>query len=94
MTIMKSGRTMPLTTNQTDELKCTVCRKQKFNLRPRKSKLMPSMNMFLCNECFEAKREPRFLVIMVARRDGVAAVREYIRNHRYSGDKIKAEELV
>lgn len=94
MTIMKNGRTMPLTTNKTSELSCTVCRKQKFNLRPRKSKLLPTMPMFLCNECFENKREPRFLVIMVARKDGVVAVQEYIRQHRYYGDKITADELV
>jgi hypothetical protein len=94
MTTMKIGRAMPLSTNKTSELACTVCRKQKYNLRPRKSKLLPSMPMFLCNECFEDKREPRFLVIMVARKDGVAAVRDYIRNHRYFGDKITAEELV
>lgn len=81
-------------TTRTD-LTCTVCRKHKANLRARKSKLMPGMpTMFLCGECFEAKREPRFAVIMVARSQGVAAVRDYIRGHRYYGDKIKAEELV
>jgi hypothetical protein len=53
--------------------------------------------MFLCGECFEAKREPRFAVILVARdreHDGLARAREYIRNHRYYGDKIRADELV
>ena len=85
----------PVTTPRTD-LQCTVCRKHKANLRPRKSKLMPSMPMFLCGECYEAKREPRFAVIMVARDpdQGLSVVREYIRNHRYFGDKIRAEELV
>lgn len=82
-----------MTTTRTD-LTCTVCRKHRANLRTRKSKLIPSMAMFLCNECFEGKREPRFAVIMVARRDGVVAVRDHIRNHRYYGDKIRAEELV
>ena len=78
------------------DLRCTVCRRHRARLRPRKSKLMPGMAMFLCNECFEAKREPRFAVIMVARdpEQGLVAVRDYIRNHRYFGDKIKAEELV
>ena len=93
MTITSFGRNTDLTTSKT-ELTCTVCRRHKFQLRPRKSKLMPNMPMFLCNECFEAKREPRFAVILVARRDGVAAVKDYIRNHKYYGDKIKAEELV
>lgn len=55
------------------------------------------MQMFLCNECFEAKREPRFLVILVARTPkmgGIVAVRDYIRNRRYYGDKITADEIV
>lgn len=78
------------------DLTCTVCRRFKANLRPRKSKLLPGMNMFLCNECFENKREPRFAVIMVFRdpHQGPAVVRDYVRNHRYYGDKITAEELV
>ena len=52
--------------------------------------------MFLCTDCFEGKYEPRFAVILVARDpdQGLSAVRDYIRNHRYYGDKIRAEELV
>lgn len=51
--------------------------------------------MFLCNECFEAKREPRFLIVLLARQDGgLTTVKDYIRNQRYFGDKIRAEELV
>jgi hypothetical protein len=81
--------------NQTrTDLTCTVCHRHRATLRPRKSKLLTNITLFLCNECFEAKREPRFAVILVARKDGVATVREYIRNHRYYGDKIRAEELV
>lgn len=82
-------------TTRTD-LTCTVCRRHRANLRPRKSKLMPGLAMFLCNECFEGKREPRFAVILVARdpKQGLSVVRDYIRQHRYYGDKIKAEELV
>ena len=80
------------------DLQCTVCRKHKANLRPRKSRLMPGMPvMFLCGECFEAKREPRFAVILVARdknNGGLEIVRDYIRHHRYYGDKIRAEELI
>lgn len=98
MTIMNSLRTIQLTTNKIrTDLQCTVCRRHRATLRPRKSKLNPTMQMFLCNECFEEKREPRFLVIMVARdkkNGGLEAVRDYIRNKRYYGDKITAEELV
>jgi hypothetical protein len=52
--------------------------------------------MFLCTECFDAKREPRFAVILVARDpdQGITVVQDYIRNRRYYGDKITADELV
>lgn len=53
--------------------------------------------MFLCNDCFEGKFEPRFAVILVARdkkNGGLEQVRDYIRNHRYHGEKIRAEELI
>lgn len=85
-----------MTDTRTD-LTCTVCRRHRASLRPRRSKLLPNITLFLCNECFEGKREPRFAVILVARdknNGGLEAVRDYIRNHRYYGDKIKAEELV
>lgn len=82
-----------MTQTRTD-LTCTVCRRHRATLRPRRSKLLPGITLFLCNECFEAKREPRFAIILVARKEGVSTVRDYIRNHRYYGDKIRAEELV
>lgn len=73
---------------------CTVCQRHKAQLKPKKSQLNPSMTMFLCNECAAAKREPRFLVILMARAEGIESVRDYIRNHRYVGDEIIAEELI
>lgn len=78
------------------DLKCTVCRKHKAHLRPRQSKLMPEMTMWLCNDCFQGKLEPRFAIILVARdpRQGLPVVRDYIRQHKYVGDKIRAEELL
>lgn len=81
--------------NGPTDLRCTVCRRPKHSLRPRKSKLKSDLQMFLCNECFEAKREPRFLIVLIARQDGgLSVVKDYIRNQRYFGDKIRAEELV
>lgn len=87
-----------MTTNPRTDLTCTVCRRHRATLRPRKSKLIPGMpTMFLCTECFDGKYEPRFAVILVARdqkNGGIEKVRDYIRNHKYFGDKIRAEELV
>lgn len=82
-------------TTRTD-MTCTVCRRHRAQLRPRKSKLMPNTPMFLCNECFDLKREPRWAVIMVARdpEQGLPTVRDYIKGRRYYGDKIVAEEIL
>jgi hypothetical protein len=57
------------------------------------------MQMWLCGECIEAKREPRFLVILRARNQSVLTpeekkvLRDCIRNHKYYGNKITAEEI-
>ena len=86
-------------TTQTD-LRCTVCRRHRLNLKARKSKLLPGQPpMWLCTECYEDRREPRFAVIMVARAKkedggGVDSVRDYIKNHRYYGEKITLDELL
>jgi hypothetical protein len=86
-----------MTTNATDKVKCTACQRPRHSLKPRKSKLNPSMQMFLCGECLEAKREPRWLIILIARDErlgGFKAVRDHIRNRKYFGDKITADEIV
>jgi len=82
-----------------NDMRCTVCKQQKAQLRPRKSKLMKDLQLFLCNECFTNKREPRFAIIMVGRKDaregkGLARVEEYLRLHRYAGDEILAKDLI
>jgi len=84
--------------NQND-MRCTVCRQQKVQLRPRKSRLMKDLQMFLCNECFANRREPRFAIIMIGRKDsregrGLARVEEYLRSHRYVGEEILAKDLI
>jgi len=73
---------------------CSSCGKQKKDLHPKKSRLMPTMNLFLCGECTKAKMEPRFLIILFGRANGAESVAEYIKNHRYSGTDILAKELI
>lgn len=88
------GKRGPLTTNQTTTgAKCAVCQKNKFQLRNRKSKLN-GQPMFVCNDCFANKYEPRWLVIITAQDAGIAAVQDYLINHRYVGDEIPAVDLV
>lgn len=95
MTILNTSVERKTVTTRTD-MTCTVCRRHRAQLRPRKSKLLPNTPMWLCNECFDAKREPRWVVIMVARdpSQGIAAVRDYIKGHKYYGEKIQAEEIL
>lgn len=50
--------------------------------------------MFVCNSCFSAKYEPRWLVIITAQDEGLAAVEDYLLNHRYYGDEIPAADLI
>ena len=84
-----------MSTNETEkEMRCTVCRRQRHSLTLRPSALKEDLPLFLCTECLAAKREPRYLVILIARRDGMAAVSDYIRKYRYFGDKITADELL
>lgn len=80
--------------SKTDTLTCTSCQKQKHKLRPRKSKLLAGATLFLCTDCFEGKYEPRFAIILHGKQFGLDSVAEYIRNHRYVGDQIKARELL
>lgn len=75
-------------------MRCSSCDKQRAELHPRKSRLLGSLTLFLCNDCTRAKMEPRYLIIMYGRRHGAEAVSDYIKNHRYVGEDILAKELV
>lgn len=60
---------------------------------------MVDLQLFLCNDCFTNKREPRFAIIMVGRKDskegkGLDRVEEYLRLHRYHGEEILAKDLI
>lgn len=85
--------------NQND-MRCTVCRQQKVQLRPRKSRLMKDLQMFLCNECFVNKREPRFAIIMVGMKhlkDSQplgSILEDCIKNRRYVGEDILLSDLI
>ena len=90
---------MSLTTN--NQAVCTICKKQKNELRPRASKLLSNSTWLLCGDCISGKKEPRFAIVMAGRlmkqqgnHEGFRVVEEYIRLHRYVGDPILAKELV
>lgn len=75
------------------KLLCTVCKGQKNEYHTRQSRLLPDLTLILCGECFDGKKEPRFAIIMAGRLQGINAVRDYLRNHRYVGEELKAEEF-
>jgi hypothetical protein len=50
--------------------------------------------MFVCNDCFENKYEPRWLVIITAQEDGVSAVQDFLINKKYIGNEIPAVDLI
>jgi hypothetical protein len=56
------------------------------------SKLMPGTRLFLCDECIGM--EPRYLIVIFARQNGLGAVASYISKRRYRGEEIMAKELV
>ena len=74
-------------------MKCSVCAKDKNELTPKKSKLSGSP-LYLCTECLDNKREPRYLIIIYGRAQGIIHVLPYIKEHRYVGKEILASELV
>lgn len=75
-------------------MQCSSCGKHKDDLKPRKSRLMTSVNLFLCTDCFEQKREPRWIIVLHGRANGFESVQEYIAKKRYVGADILAEEFV
>ena len=76
-----------------NNLVCMCCRLPKRELHAKKSALISSMMLNLCNECIANKREPRFIIILYGRQHGIETVAEYLDNDRYVGDPILAKEL-
>lgn len=77
-------------------MQCSACKKtkDKGSLYPKKSKLVPGVQLYLCLECKDIGREPRHLVIIGGRSNGIAFVSEYLRKRRYCGETIAAEDFV
>lgn len=74
---------------------CSSCGKPKADLHTQKSRLIPSMSLFLCTECRRAKMEPRYVIVLAGRMPGgYKRVAEYIINHRYIGQDILAKEIL
>lgn len=77
-----------------ERMVCSVCNGHRDQLHPRKSKLLKTVTLFLCNDCLKAQKEPRYLIILVARTKGPLSVLDYVKHHRYHGEAILARELL
>lgn len=73
---------------------CSVCSGHRETLHPKKSKLLKTVTLFLCNDCLKGNKEPRYLIILVGRTKGPQAVLDYVKNHRYDGAEITAKEIL
>lgn len=76
-----------------DKILCYSCNKSKNKLNIKKSSLLP-INLFLCESCITGKLEPRWVVVLAGRQNGIDSVRDVIKKHLYLGKEISAEELM
>jgi len=73
---------------------CYSCSKQRAELFAKKSSLIAGVTLLMCQSCIDQKFEPRWTIILNARKNGAESVREYIIKKRYVGSEIKATELI
>lgn len=71
-----------------------MCQKQKAQLHPRKSRLVSNVPLYLCNDCDQNKREPRYLIVLAGRDKGADYVANYVLENRYVGREITVKELL
>lgn len=74
-------------------MKCTVCNRQRNELKKKNSKCLPGTVMYLCTECLAGRKEPRGYVILAGRQHGIEHIEFWIKGHRYAGEPITAREL-
>lgn len=77
-----------------ERMVCSVCSGHRETLHPKKSKLLKTVQLFLCTDCLKGNKEPRYLIILVGRTKGPVAVLDYVKNHRYHGAEISAKEIL
>ncbi|MDA0949739.1 MAG: hypothetical protein O3A64_03330 [Proteobacteria bacterium] len=76
-----------------EKILCYSCNKSKNKLDVKKSSLLP-INLFICETCSSSKFEPRWVIILSGRANGLEYVKEHITKRRYVGNEISAAELL
>lgn len=88
---------MTILTN--DTMKCTSCNKPKAALKQKKSKVLPGVPMYMCQDCLDNKREPRGFIVLAGRSaaqkgdNPVEILGYWIKGKRYCGADITLREL-
>lgn len=77
-----------------ETVNCYSCSKVKNKLSVKKSSLFPILNLLMCETCINAKYEPRWVIILAGRQNGMDAVRDFVIKKRYVGNDISASELL
>lgn len=77
-----------------NEMICYSCSKQRAELFAKKSNLIAGVTLLICQSCIDQKFEPRWTIILYARKNGADSVRDYIVKRKYVGEEIKATELI
>jgi len=76
-----------------DKILCYSCNKTKNKLNAKKSILLP-INLLMCETCINSKLEPRWVVILAGRQNGMDYVKDFVVKRRYIGNEIAASELI
>jgi hypothetical protein len=77
----------------TEKILCYSCNKSKNKLNAKRSSLLP-INLLMCESCINSKFEPRWVVILSGRQNGMESVRDFVLKKRYLGNDIAASELI
>lgn len=77
----------------TEGMICTSCEAPKAQLKQKKSRALPGVPMFLCQDCLDNKREPRGFIVLAGREFGLDHVSFWIKPQRYLGEPITLREL-
>ena len=76
-----------------DKILCYSCNKTKNKLNAKKSVLLP-INLLMCETCINSKLEPRWVVILAGRQNGMDYVKDFVVKRKYIGSEIAASELI
>jgi hypothetical protein len=76
-----------------EKILCYSCNKTKNKLNAKRSSLLP-INLLMCETCINSKLEPRWVIILAGRQNGMDSVKEFVVKKKYVGSDISASELM